>query len=1552
MKKYIFVLPLLFINIFFISAQSPEAINYQAIARDLTGSPLTSTNVSLTFDILQGSSTGAVTYSEAQTKTTNQFGLFTAQIGSGTVVSGNFPTIAWGSNTYFLRITVNGDVMPATQLLSVPYALHAKTATSAVSGTPGADGINCWDTNGNGVNDASEDVNGDTFFNALDCAGSTGADGADGTDGQGINWLGTFAVAPTSPNTNDAYYDSALGRSYVWDGTTWQQMAQDGTAGTFIAGNGITIVGNTISAVDISATNEIQTLSTNAANDTIFLSNGGSVQLPSGTGIDTVAHTGANISGQGTAANPLVVTDGDTNDANEIQTLSTNAANDTIFLSNGGSVQLPSGTGIDTVAHTGSNISGQGTTANPLVVTDGDTDSTNELELPMTGNTVGDVLKWNGTAWESANDSVNDADASITNELQNLSWNTTDSNLIEISSGNTLPLSNTTPINGQVLTWDGAKWQAQAAGPGADNWGTQAVVSDATLTGTGIVGDTLRGFDGQYSSLTGTPTAKWGGAAGITSLTSLTDNVGIGIAATSHKLDVVGDINTNAIYRIDGETFLDNKNSNILVGATGNTSLTGADNTIIGSFSGQNSTTAISNTFVGKLSGNLNTSGSQNVAIGMQSSQNNLLGYNNVAIGYFALNKNTTSGNTAVGFSAMEENTTGQRNTALGYMALISNDVSNRNTAAGYEALRFTTGANNTSLGYSAGSVNTTGSDNTFIGHNANANAGSTGLINATAIGSGATVSTSNRVKLGNNADVEFDNALLPGGISGTAGQVLQSNGAGNAPTWVNGAAAAWNLAGNAGTTNGTNFIGTTDAQNLDIRTNNTIRHRFTQQGQIEFLNTGNSIFIGEGAGANDDLTSNSNTFIGYQSGATTTTGYYNVAIGSGSLLQNTTGNSNVATGYGSLLQNTTGNSNVATGRQSLNNNTTGSNNVAVGRVAGDLITTGSNNTFLGFNADANANNLTNATAIGANARVGASNAIVLGSINGVNGATVSTNVGIGTETPTAGLNIVKNVGTPLLELEGSGLIGGGLHFTYTSTSEGYQIRSDDTGGINLEASGSNKISFETSSTERMRITGSGNIGIGTIAPTERLDVVGNMRFSGALMPNNQPGAAGQVLQSNGAGSAPTWATASVSPWTISGSYTYQTTLANNVGIGTSTPTRKLQVNDNSANPAVYIQQAGAGAGLSVYSNTSASAQTVFQTSSLGGGASGFYIKGDGEVGIGLSSAMSGRLHVRNSTATWSTYNNALYGEVTGATQSSRGVAGVSSATGLYGIGLYGSASGAATRNYAVYGTATGATNNWAGYFENANVYIEENLGIGTATPNAKLEVEETTGTYAQFIDFDKSGTGIMYGLNIDVDNTSTGSSITYGMFSGAQNNGGSSVTFGVVGYASGTSSGDKMGGYFYTAGSGTRWSIYALGNAFNSGGTWQPSDERLKKSVNVFEGAIDKLKQLDVKTYYFKTEEYPTMNFSDRKQYGIMAQSLETIFPEMVLEAEHNLPNVNGKESDQNMTIKAVNYNQLIPISIKAIQEQQTELEKLKTENEKLKQELLLIKKHLGLGE
>jgi hypothetical protein len=117
-------------------AQVPEAISYQSIVRDLSGNPLTEHNVSLRISILAGSTNGDVVYSETHDITTNSFGLINIKIGMGTPLTGSFNSIEWWNNEYFSKIEIDiagGSSYVETgisQLLSVPYALHAKTAGS------------------------------------------------------------------------------------------------------------------------------------------------------------------------------------------------------------------------------------------------------------------------------------------------------------------------------------------------------------------------------------------------------------------------------------------------------------------------------------------------------------------------------------------------------------------------------------------------------------------------------------------------------------------------------------------------------------------------------------------------------------------------------------------------------------------------------------------------------------------------------------------------------------------------------------------------------------------------------------------------------------------------------------------------------------------------------------------------------------------------------------------------------------------------------------------------------------------------------------------------------------------------------------------------------------------------------------------------------------------------------------------------------------------------------------------------------------------------------
>jgi trimeric autotransporter adhesin len=158
--------------------------------------------------------------------------------------------------------------------------------------------------------------------------------------------------------------------------------------------------------------------------------------------------------------------------------------------------------------------------------------------------------------------------------------------------------------------------------------------------------------------------------------------------------------------------------------------------------------------------------------------------------------------------------------------------------------------------------------------------------------------------------------------------------------------------------------------------------------------------------------TGGANTAAGAFALSSNTAGYNNVASGNYALEVNTTGYGNTASGYFALGNNNTGYKNTASGYYALIGNATGSQNTASGFNAGVTADssnlTASNDTFLGAYSGLSTGTLSNATAIGANAYVAASNALVLGSINGVNGATSYAQVGIGTATPQAGLDIYR----------------------------------------------------------------------------------------------------------------------------------------------------------------------------------------------------------------------------------------------------------------------------------------------------------------------------------------------------------------------------------------------------------------------------------------------------------------------------------------------------------------------------------------------------------------
>ncbi|MFM7585914.1 MAG: hypothetical protein ACKO6M_02710, partial [Bacteroidota bacterium] len=127
------------------TAQVPMRFNHQAVVRDGSGQLLPNHLLSLRISIEQGTGSGAVLrYRETHSVTTNANGLYTVEVGGGTVVFGHMDSVFWGGGQVYLKTEVdpaggsNFLLSSTRELLSVPYALHARTAD--VPGIPGPAG--------------------------------------------------------------------------------------------------------------------------------------------------------------------------------------------------------------------------------------------------------------------------------------------------------------------------------------------------------------------------------------------------------------------------------------------------------------------------------------------------------------------------------------------------------------------------------------------------------------------------------------------------------------------------------------------------------------------------------------------------------------------------------------------------------------------------------------------------------------------------------------------------------------------------------------------------------------------------------------------------------------------------------------------------------------------------------------------------------------------------------------------------------------------------------------------------------------------------------------------------------------------------------------------------------------------------------------------------------------------------------------------------------------------------------------------------------------------
>ncbi|MEL6252528.1 MAG: tail fiber domain-containing protein [Bacteroidota bacterium] len=224
-------------------AQTNRAFHYQAVARDNGGAILSNSQINLRFQIRANSPSGTLVYQEKHTPNTNNLGLVSLDIGKGLIESGDFNTIAWNEDDYYLIVELNGVTLDTTLFEAVPYA---KVAT---------------DMRLNHLRDVSDLPPFNDQVLAWDGSAWIPKDEKSYTGGTGINVVGNVI-------TNEA---------------PDQSVSLTGNGATSVSGSypNFTISStDNVNDADASTTNEIQSMS--LSGNTLSLSlGGGSVNLAS-----------------------------------------------------------------------------------------------------------------------------------------------------------------------------------------------------------------------------------------------------------------------------------------------------------------------------------------------------------------------------------------------------------------------------------------------------------------------------------------------------------------------------------------------------------------------------------------------------------------------------------------------------------------------------------------------------------------------------------------------------------------------------------------------------------------------------------------------------------------------------------------------------------------------------------------------------------------------------------------------------------------------------------------------------------------------------------------------------------------------------------------------------------------------------------------------------------------------------------------------------------------------------------------------------------------------
>ncbi|MCC7331634.1 MAG: tail fiber domain-containing protein, partial [Flavobacteriales bacterium] len=238
-----------------------------------------------------------------------------------------------------------------------------------------------------------------------------------------------------------------------------------------------------------------------------------------------------------------------------------------------------------------------------------------------------------------------------------------------------------------------------------------------------------------------------------------------------------------------------------------------------------------------------------------------------------------------------------------------------------------------------------------------------------------------------------------------------------------------------------------------------------------------------------------------------------------------------------------------------------------------------------------------------------------------------------------------------------------------------------------------------------------------------------------------------------------------------------------------------------------------------------------------------------------------------------------------------------------FGHGIFGNATGPNEQNSGVSGTSSNASTNYGGFFSSFTPFLggsqnQNNIGVSGRGSNGFHNIG------GQFQSFSNG----ISDYNRGVESTAFGSDV------------------------------ENTGGYFVSSGSSTSSVNYGIYSAASGGNITRAgffngdveiingmlvSDKKFKTDINDIKGATDVLRKLKPSTFKMDITGFPQFNFQDRKQYGFIAQEVESVLPDLVHDSymPAELDSL-GNEVYPAVNYKSLNCNAIIPITVQAVNE------------------------------